>query len=204
LHATLFCVGVGASSFIKFPKSSRQSVFQGDPDRTMGSLNNQLLGLINIPGRTWLSDPIMAWVAIVLANIWYTYPFFMVTILGALQSIPGEVYEAAEVDGASWWRRLQSITLPLLRPAVIPVVVLSSITTFQMFGTVWAITGGGPSRGAGSPGVTDMVMTFAYKQVFQNQDYARMGAFAVIMFILLFAATLYSLRVSRITRGAYE
>jgi arabinogalactan oligomer/maltooligosaccharide transport system permease protein len=165
---------------------------------------NQLLELVGAAGKTWLQNPIYAWVVIVLANIWYSYPFFMVTILGALQSIPGELYEAAEVDGASWWQRLMKITLPLLRPAVIPIIVLSSITTYQMFGTVWAITGGGPSRGADSPGVTEMVMTFAYKQVFQTQAYARMGAFAVILFIMLFAATLYSLRVSRITKGAYE
>jgi arabinogalactan oligomer/maltooligosaccharide transport system permease protein len=167
-------------------------------------LLNQLLALVGATGKTWLQDPVAAWVAIVLTNIWYSYPFFMVTILGALQSIPGELYEAAEVDGASWWQRLFKITLPLLRPAVIPVIVLSSITTYQMFGTVWAITGGGPTRGADAPGATDMVMTFAYKQVFQTQAYARMGAFAVILFIMLFAATLYSLRVSRITKGAYE
>jgi arabinogalactan oligomer/maltooligosaccharide transport system permease protein len=165
---------------------------------------NQLLTLVGATGKTWLQDPVAAWVAIVLTNIWYSYPFFMVTILGALQSIPGELYEAAEVDGASWWQRLFKITLPLLRPAVIPVIVLSSITTYQMFGTVWAITGGGPSRGADAPGATDMVMTFAYKQVFQTQAYARMGAFAVVIFIMLFAATLYSLRISRVTKGAYE
>ena len=165
---------------------------------------NQLLALVGATGKTWLQDPVAAWVAIVLTNIWYSYPFFMVTILGALQSIPGELYEAAEVDGASWWQRLFKITLPLLRPAVIPVIVLSSITTYQMFGTVWAITGGGPTRGADAPGATDMVMTFAYKQVFQTQAYARMGAFAVVIFIMLFAATLYSLRISRVTKGAYE
>jgi arabinogalactan oligomer/maltooligosaccharide transport system permease protein len=165
---------------------------------------NQLLSLVGSTGKTWLQDPIWSWFVIVLANIWYTYPFFMVTILGALQSIPAELYEAAEVDGASWWQRLFAITLPLLRPAVIPVIVLSSITTYQMFGTVWAITQGGPSRGALAPGATEMVMTYAYKQVFQTQAYARMGAFAVIMFILLFGATLYSLRISRITKGAYE
>jgi arabinogalactan oligomer/maltooligosaccharide transport system permease protein len=73
-----------------------------------------------------------------------------------------------------------------------------------MFGTVWAITQGGPSQGAGVPGSTELVMVHAYKQVFQTQAYARMGAFAVIMFIFLFAATLYSLRITRITKGAYE
>jgi arabinogalactan oligomer / maltooligosaccharide transport system permease protein len=165
---------------------------------------NQLLAIIGITGKAWLAEPVSAFFVIVIANVWMSYPFFMVTILGALQSIPGELYEAAEVDGASWWQRLFGITLPLLRPAVIPVIVLSSITTFQMFGTVWAITGGGPSRGAGTPGATELVMVFAYKQVFQSAAFGRTGAFAVIMFIFLFALTLYSLRLSRITKGAYE
>ncbi len=171
--------------------------------REQGTIN-QLLALVGIEGRAWLQEPATAFAVCVIANVWMSYPFFMVTILGALQSIPGELYEAAEVDGASWWQRLSGITLPLLRPAVVPVIVLSSITTFQMFGTVWAITGGGPSRGAGTPGATELVMVYAYKQVFQSSAYGRMGAFAVIMFIFLFALTLYSLRISRITRGAYE
>ncbi len=165
---------------------------------------NQLLAIIGITGKAWLQEPALAFGVCVFVNVWMSYPFFMVTILGALQSIPSELYEAAEVDGASWWQRLFGITLPLLRPAVIPVIVLSSITTFQMFGTVWALTGGGPSRGAGAPGATELVMVFAYKQVFQTSAYGRMGAFAVIMFIFLFGLTLYSLRLSRITKGAYE
>lgn len=163
---------------------------------------NQVLGTMGIPGQVWLNNPTIAFLVVILANVWYSYPFFMVTILGALQSIPAEIYEAAEVDGATYLQRLWNITLPLLRVAVIPVVVLSSITTFQMFGTVWAITAGGPSRGAGTPGATELVMVYAYKQVFQTQAYGRMGAFALIMFVLLFGATLYSLRLSRITRGA--
>ncbi len=165
---------------------------------------NQLLGIFGIHGQVWLNDPTIAFLVIVIANVWYSYPFFMVTILGALQSIPSELYEAAEVDGANYWQKLMKITLPLLRVAVIPVIVLSSITTFQMFGTVWAITAGGPSRGAGVPGATELVMVYAYKQVFQTNAYGLMGAFAVIIFILLFATTLYSLRISRITKGAYE
>jgi arabinogalactan oligomer/maltooligosaccharide transport system permease protein len=167
---------------------------------------NQVIELLGGSRQLWLNNPTIAFAVIVLVNAWYSYPFFMVTILGALQSIPKELYEAAEVDGAGWWPRLFNITLPLLRPAVIPIVVLSAIGAggFQMFGTAWAITAGGPSRGAGTPGATELVMVYAYKQVFQTSAYGRMGAFAVIMFILLFLGTLYSLRLSRITKGAYE
>jgi arabinogalactan oligomer/maltooligosaccharide transport system permease protein len=165
---------------------------------------NQLLGILGIQGPAWLLEPGLAFFAVVLVNIWMSYPFFMVIILGALQSIPAEQYEAADVDGASFWQKLTNITLPLLRPAIMPAVVLSSITTFQMFNTVWLITRGGPIRGAGIPGATEFVMIHAYKQVFESQNDGAIGAFAVIVFILLFSATLYSMRITRITKGAYE
>jgi len=172
--------------------------------REKGTIN-QLLKLLGVEQAIiWLNDPLYAFIIVVLVNLWFSYPFFFTVILGALQSIPPEQYEAAEMDGASYWQQLIYITLPLIRPAVLPAVVLSSITTFQMFGTVWAVTRGGPVRGAGTPGATEFVMIYAYKQVFQFNAYANAGAFAVIIFILLFLATIYSLRVTRITKGAYE
>lgn len=171
--------------------------------RDQGTIN-QLLRLIGVQGLTWLNNPTYAFAIVVLVNLWYSYPFFFNIILGSLQSIPVEQYEAAEMDGANFWQVLGNITLPLIRPAVLPAVVLSSITTFQMFGTVWAVTQGGPTRGAGIPGATEFVMIYAYKQVFQSNAYAKAGAFAVIIFIFLFIATIYSLRITRITKGAYE
>ncbi len=152
----------------------------------------------------WLSDPVLAFLVIVLVNVWMSYPFFMTIILTSLQSIPADMYEAAEVDGASWWVRVTQITIPMLRPAVAPAVVLSSISTFQMFNTVFLITGGGPSNGAGRPGATDLVMTYAYKQTFQQGNYGQTGAFALVIFLLLMVVTLLSLRVTNVTRGAYE
>jgi arabinogalactan oligomer/maltooligosaccharide transport system permease protein len=171
--------------------------------RQQGTIN-QLLDLIGVNGPIWLNNPILAFGVVVLADIWFSYPFFMVSILGALQSIPGELYEAAEVDGANWWTQLSRITLPLIRPAVLPAAVLTSITAFQMFGTAFAITAGGPIQGAGKPGATEFVMVYAFKQIFQSQNFGRATAFAVLVFIMLFIATLYSLRVTRITKGAYE
>ena len=165
---------------------------------------NQVLGIFGIDGFTWLNNPATAFGAIVLTDVWFSYPFFMVAILGALQSVPPDTYEAAEVDGASWWQQLMRITLPLIRPAILPATVLTSITAFQMFGTAYAITGGGPVQGAGQPGATDFVIVYAFKQIFNSQNYGRAAAFAVVLFLFLFAATLYSLRLTRITKGAYE
>jgi arabinogalactan oligomer/maltooligosaccharide transport system permease protein len=152
----------------------------------------------------WLSNPLLAFFAIVLVNVWMSYPFFMTIILGALQSIPADMYEAAEVDGATWWVSVTRITIPMLRPAVLPAVVLSCISTFQMFNTVFLITGGGPVSGVGKPGATDLVMTYAYSQTFRLGNYGYIGAFAVVIFVILLIVTLLSLRVTNVTRGAYE
>ena len=167
---------------------------------------NQVLKIFGVNGPAWLQNPATAFGVILLVNLWFSFPFCFTIILGGLQAIPADQYEAAEIDGATYWQQLINITLPLLRPTVVPAIVLSAIGAggFQMFGTVWAITAGGPSRGAGVPGATEMVMIYAYKQVFQYNAYAKAGAFAVIIFIFLFIATLYSLRITRITKGAYE
>jgi arabinogalactan oligomer/maltooligosaccharide transport system permease protein len=167
---------------------------------------NQVLSVFGINGPAWLQQPGLAFGVILLVNLWFSFPFCFTIILGGLQAIPADQYEAAEMDGATYAQQLTNITLPLLRPTVIPAIILSAIGAggFQMFGTVWAITAGGPSRGAGVPGATEMVMIYAYKQVFQYNAYAKAGAFAVIVFIFLFIMTLYSLRITRITKGAYE
>lgn len=172
--------------------------------REQGTINQLLLAIFGIKGPAYLSQNWWAMFSILITDIWFSYPFLMTIILGALQAIPADQYEAAEIDGASWWQQFTNITLPLLRPAIMPAIVLTSISAFQMFGTAYAMTAGGPIKGAGQPGFTEFVMVYAYKQVFQTQAYGRMGAFAVIIFILLFAATLYSLRITRITKGAYE
>ncbi|MGD9145119.1 MAG: sugar ABC transporter permease [Anaerolineae bacterium] len=171
--------------------------------RQQGTIN-QLLALVNIEGPAYLNEDVWAFAIVVLVNLWYTYPFFMVVILGGLQSITPDLYEAADVDGASWWQQLMNITLPLLRPAILPAIVLSTLTTYKVDAVVWGLTKGGPVKGAGIPGATEFVMVHAYKQIFQTGAFGRMGAFAVILFVALFAATLYSLRMTQITRGAYE
>jgi arabinogalactan oligomer/maltooligosaccharide transport system permease protein len=170
--------------------------------REQGTVNQLLNLAFGLKGPIWLNDPIYAFAIIILVDVWYSYPFFMVTILGALASISDDVYEAAELDGATYMQQLTSITLPLIRVAILPAIVLTSITAFQMFGTVWAITQGGPTAGAGVPGGTEFVMVYAYKQIFQVQNYNTATAFATIIFIFLFSATMYSLRFSQITKGA--
>ena len=170
-----------------------------------GTINQVLLalGLIKDP-TIYLNNPTYAFGVVVLVDVWFSYGFFMVSILGALQSIPVEVYEAANMDGANWWTQLTTITIPLIRPAILPAIVMTSISAFQMFGTAYAITAGGPLTEASKPGATDFVMVYAYKQIFQTGNYGNATAFAVIIFLFLFGATLYSLRLTRITKSVYS
>ncbi len=144
----------------------------------------------NIP---WLSNPVWAFFAVVLVNVWLSYPFFTVVILGALQSIPTELTEAASVDGANGWQRFINVMLPLLRPAITPAAILSAITTFQMFNTVFLITAGGPITNADKPGATTFVMVYMYNQVLNggvaNIHYGQIASFAITMFVILGAIT---------------
>ena len=157
---------------------------------------NQLYRVVAGPqaGLPWLTDPNWAFGSVVLANVWMSYPFFMVVILGALQSIPSDMYEAAAVDGAGSWRKFWRITVPLLRPAILPATILSAIVTFNVLNTAYLITLGGPFSSAAKPGATDFVMVYAFRNAFLLFNYSYIAAFAVVIFFLLFTVTMGSLR----------
>jgi arabinogalactan oligomer/maltooligosaccharide transport system permease protein len=173
-----------------------------------GPINQLLrLGFGSGAGVPWLLQPLPAFIAVVIVNVWLSYPFFTVVILGALQSIPSELHESAEVDGASAWERFRYITLPLVRPAITPAILLSSITTFQMFNTVYLITWQTASFSNGQrPGFVQFVMIYVYDQILGghtiNRQFGFIGAISVMIFIILFLMTIFGLRVSRVSEEA--
>jgi arabinogalactan oligomer/maltooligosaccharide transport system permease protein len=172
---------------------------------------NEILRLIFGPrfGIPWLTDPVAAFVAVVIVNVWLSYPFFTVVILGALQSVPRELTEAANVDGANGWQRFWRIKFPLVRPAIAPATILSAITTFQMLTTVYFITQGGPINNPARPGATTFVMIYMYNQVLgataANIHYGAIASFAITMFIILgalvFLARAFAARASGISEA---
>lgn len=157
-------------------------------------------------GVPWVIDAVWAFISVVIVNVWLSYPFFTVVILGALQSVPAELNEAASVDGANVLQRFTLITLPLLRPAITPAAILSAITTFQMLVTVQLITQGGPPTSATRPGATTFVMIYFYNKLFGNTagnpKYGTMAAVAVILFIILLAMTILSLRATNVNTSS--
>jgi arabinogalactan oligomer/maltooligosaccharide transport system permease protein len=166
---------------------------------------NQLLATIGIQGPDWLLDGTTAFIAITLVNLWMSYPFFMLILLGGLQAIPADMYEAAGLDGAGWWQQLFNVTLPLLRPVALPAVILSLIAQVQMFNTVWLMTKGGPVQRVGQPGATELLLIWAYNQGFQGaQRFGLVSAFAIVVFIILLGITLLYIRTTDATKGVYE
>jgi multiple sugar transport system permease protein len=105
----------------------------------------------------WLAQYGTAMFSLILVNTWRGFPFFGITLLAGMQAIPQELYEAAEVDGASIWQRFLHVTLPSLRTVILVVTILSTIWTFNDFGIVWLLTGGGPGH------ATDIFATYTYK-----------------------------------------
>lgn len=168
---------------------------------------NQILALVGIQGPEWLNNGVTAFIAIIIVNLWMSFPYFMLVLLGGLQSIPNDVYEASSMDGANFWRQLFTITLPLLRPVAVPAVILSAIQTFGSLhlNTVRLMTDGGPITRANQPGATELLLLWAYHQGFnQSRLFGVVGALAVIIFVLMLVATLIASRVTNATKAAYE
>lgn len=139
----------------------------------------------------------LSFFAVLIANIWLGWPFMMVIATGALQSIPTELYEAAEVDGGTKWQQFRKITLPLIRPAMVPAIMIGIMMTFNQFNIIFFVTGGGPI------GLTEILVTQGFKLVNPQGWYGVASAFNIIVFIILAAITLITNRVSRATEPYY-
>ena len=152
---------------------------------------NALLREAGLHGVSWFESWATAFTANVATNTWLGFPFMMVVALGALESIPRDLYEAAEVDGASTWQRFTQITLPHLRPALGPAVVLGAIWTFNMFNVVFLVSGGEPD------GATDILVSQAYRWAFsRGHRYGYAAAYAVLIFLILLGQTALSRRLT--------
>lgn len=165
-------------------------IWKGMFHKQFGAVN-EVLGWFGIEPVGWFSSFWTAFAANVTTNTWLGFPFMMVVALGALQSIPDDLYEAADVDGATAWQRFRHITLPLLRPAMMPAVLLGMIWTFNMFNIVYLVSGGEPD------GSTDILISEAYRWAFERQEqYGYAAAYATLIFCILVGYTLATRRLA--------
>ena len=139
----------------------------------------------------WLASPALALASVTFINIWAGYPFFMISLLAALQGIRADLYEAAAMDGTNWFQRFRHVTLPHLRPVVISMAVLDLIWTSHQFALIWMTTGGGPLNS------TEMLSTFTYKQAFSQYEFAAASAAAVVVLLLTMVLAFFYVRSLR-------
>lgn len=165
-------------------------MWKGMFHRQFGAINAILVEL-GLEPVSWFTRWSTAFAANVITNTWLGFPFMMVVCLGALQSIPADLYEAAEVDGASKWTQFRRITLPLLKPALLPAVILGSVWTFNMFNIIYLVSGGEPG------GATDILVSEAFRWAFQrNEQYGFAAAYSVLIFFVLLAWSRVTKRLS--------
>jgi ABC-type sugar transport system permease subunit len=167
------------------------TIFRWMLDAFYGIINRILfdLGLISVPVNEWLGIPDIAFWWLMFVAIFVSLPFTTYVILAGLQSIPRDIYEAARVDGATGWNRYRSITLPLLRPALLVASIINMINVYNSFPIIWAMTGGGPGS------QTDTTTTFMYKLAFRFQDIGQSAALAVVNFSIILLFILLYLRL---------
>lgn len=156
---------------------------------------NQMLAMVGLQPLAWFENPVTSFLTVLATNGWLSFPFMMVISLGALQSIPSDLYEAARVDGASRWKQFTSITLPSLKPALVPAVILSVVWTFNMFNIIFLVSAGEPARS------TEILITQAYKIAFEQYRYGYAAAYSTVIFGILLIYGTWQNRVTRATEG---
>lgn len=159
---------------------------------TQGPLN-LILGWFGIERINWLNQVGPARAALILVNLWLSYPFFMTVCLAALQAIPAELYEVADLDGASSWQRFRAITWPFMLTAITPLIITQLAFQFGNAGVIILLTNGNPIAFPGANyGGTDTLATFAYKLIFQLRLYGLNAAYSIIIFFILAALTIFN------------
>jgi ABC-type sugar transport system permease subunit len=159
---------------------------------------NAILGGFNLPGVAWLADPragflgisVAMW-AVIIAYLWQDYGYNMVIFIAALQGIPHELKEAAMIDGATPWQVFTRITIPLIRPTLLFVMVMTMISSFQVFDIVQVMTNGAPNN------QTQVLMLDIYKNAFRYQKLGFAAAESFVLFLVVMAVTLFQMRVLR-------
>jgi len=147
-------------------------------------LLNYIIGFIGIPPQDWLQDPRWAMPAIILMSVWKVLGYNVVIFLAGLQNIPTHLYEAARIDGANAWQQFRNITWPLLSPITYFILIMSTISSFQVFSQVYMMTPNG-----GPLGKTTVIVFYIYEYGFKRYKFGYASALAFILFLIILAMT---------------
>jgi len=164
-------------------------IWRGMFNPDLGIINRIIESIFNVSPR-WFTQPWLARIALLVVNTWLGYPYWMLVTSGALQSIPHDIYEAAEIDGASGWQQFRNITLPLLLVSVGPLMISSFIFNFNNFNLIYAFINGGPPipTATTQAGYTDIIISYVYNLAFasgRGVQYGYASAISLVLFLLI-------------------
>ncbi len=163
-----------------------------------GAVNLILSKFLHMPMVQWFQNPTFAFTACILTNIWLGFPFMMVIAYGGLQAIPKELYEAADVDGASGWQKFWNITVPHLKPVMTPAIVLGVIWTFNNLNVIWLVSNGGEPSDK-----THILVSYVYKAAFNLYRYGYAAALSMVIFAILLMWGILFIKKTKATEGVY-
>lgn len=150
-----------------------------------------LLGLVGVQGPSWLTDPRWAMPAVILLSVWHGVGYPMVILLAGLNGIPDMYYDAVKIDGASTWQGFRYVTLPLLTPIFFFLTITQFISAFQIFGTIFVLTHGGPAN------ATNVYSYYVFQNAFQFSKMGYAAAMAWLLFLLIATITLVQWRLQK-------
>lgn len=163
-----------------------------------GPINMFLRNVLGLEGVPWLTDPVWAKVTVILVNMWIGIPVSMILISGVLTTIPRDLYEAAEVDGASAFQRFRHITLPWVLFSTAPILIMQFAGNINNFNVIFLLTNGDPvNPNYQYAGSTDLLVTWLYKLTLNNQQYNLSAVIGIIIFIIIASVSIYNFRKTR-------
>jgi multiple sugar transport system permease protein len=172
------------------PSVAAVLIFSWIYNKDSGILNHALSS-VGLSGHGWLVDPSWSLFAVTLTSVWKVFPFVMLVVLAALQSVPEELYEAARVDGADAFNRFRTVALPFLLPTLRVAALLMTIWSFRRFEIIWLLTQGGPVDS------TNALVINVYREAFVNSELGRSAAMGVVGLVLSTIVTIIFFYVDR-------
>lgn len=170
-------------------------VFAGMFNESFGTINLHILEFLGIGPVPWMTEALWTRIALIMIQTWLGFPFIFAMVTGVLQSIPGELYEAANVDGASTLQKFKNITLPLILYAIAPILITQYTFNFNNFNVIYLFNGGGPAvPGQNEAGGTDILISWIYRLTMSSAQYGKAAAITMILSLIVITVALWQFR----------
>ncbi|WP_313469194.1 ABC transporter permease subunit [Carnobacterium sp.] len=176
-------------------------IFAGMFNDSFGAINNTLLAGLGIDAIPWMTDATWTRVALLAMQGWLGFPYIFVVTTGVLQSIPEDLYEAATIDGASFFGKFRHITLPLLLTSISPIIITQYTFNFNNFNIIYLFNGGGPAAPGSTAGGTDILVSWIYKLTMQSSQYSLAAALTILLSVFVISIALWQFRRTNSFKG---